>query len=267
MRAAARLSTVLLGAMLLPAAVFFDGPVAQAPAAQTIALTGARLIDGTGRPPIEQATLVIQNGRIEAVGTQAAVSIPAGSRRIDLSGKTIIPGLINAHAHVNADAASRLSIGEQLVAQLRIYADYGVTTVVVLGSGPADVQDALALRDAQVQGAIARTVGRRRSQHQGGVDGGRGAAGRQSQRGREGRHHQDSHQRQRQRYDPRCLRRPHRSGAQTGAEIAAHPFYAKDAHGLLKAGVDVWRTACVTGISTRRWSLNSSDETSDTSRP
>ena len=61
----------------------------------------------------------MRNGRIEAVGT--SVKIPAGAQRIDLAGKTIIPGLINGHGHVsNLD-------------QLGLYARYGVTTVLSLG--------------------------------------------------------------------------------------------------------------------------------------
>ena len=83
------------------------------------AFTGARIIDGTGKPAIEKGTMVVRNGRIEAIGT--SVKIPEGAERIDLAGKTIIPGLINAHGHVsNMD-------------QLGLYARYGVTTVFSLG--------------------------------------------------------------------------------------------------------------------------------------
>ncbi len=80
---------------------------------------GVRIIDGTGRPAIEDATLVIRNGRIEAVGRR--VKVPAGANRIDAKGRTIIPGLINAHGHVN-DAA-----------QLGVYLRDGITTVLSLG--------------------------------------------------------------------------------------------------------------------------------------
>jgi imidazolonepropionase-like amidohydrolase len=106
MRGATRLLAVLLGSLLLPGAASLDRPLAQAPPAGTVALTGARLFDGTDRPPIELATLLIRNGRIEAAGTSTALAVPAGAARVDLSGKTIIPGLINAHAHVNGDAGS-----------------------------------------------------------------------------------------------------------------------------------------------------------------
>ena len=70
---------------------------AQAPqAAGVIALTNARVIDGTGRPAVERATIVMRNGRIEAFGNAA---VPAGAVRVDMTGKTIMPGIINAHGH------------------------------------------------------------------------------------------------------------------------------------------------------------------------
>jgi cytosine/adenosine deaminase-related metal-dependent hydrolase len=65
------------------------------------AWVGARIIDGTGKPAIENATLVIRNGHIEAAGKR--VKVRAGAERIDATGKTIIPGLINAHGHLNRE--------------------------------------------------------------------------------------------------------------------------------------------------------------------
>jgi imidazolonepropionase-like amidohydrolase len=80
---------------------------------------GARIIDGTGRPAIENGTLLIRGGRIEAVGKR--VKLPRGVARMDATGKTIIPGLINAHGHVNDPA------------QLGVYLRDGITTVLSLG--------------------------------------------------------------------------------------------------------------------------------------
>src|SRR6201997_2027361 len=80
---------------------------------------GARIIDGRGRAPIENGTLVIRSGRIVAVGKR--VKLPAGVTRIDATGKTIIPGLINAHGHVNSPE------------QLGVYLRDGITTVFSLG--------------------------------------------------------------------------------------------------------------------------------------
>ena len=90
-----------IGALLVLSAYSHQPSLAQGPAGPSVALTGARVIDGTGRPPLDQATIVIVNGRIEAVGTGAAVKIPSGATRVNLAGKTVMPGMINSHAHSN----------------------------------------------------------------------------------------------------------------------------------------------------------------------
>jgi imidazolonepropionase-like amidohydrolase len=83
------------------------------------AWVGARIIDGSGKPAIENATLLVRNGRIEAIGKK--VKLPPNVKRVDATGKTIIPGLINAHGHVNNEA------------QLGKYLRDGVTTILSLG--------------------------------------------------------------------------------------------------------------------------------------
>src|SRR5260370_26368410 len=65
----------------------------------TFAFIGATVIDGTGKAPIPHATVVTSNGRIVAVGPTVRVQIPAGARRIDVTGRYIIPGLWDMHAH------------------------------------------------------------------------------------------------------------------------------------------------------------------------
>lgn len=121
-------------------AVFVAATLARPAAAQTArptAFTGATLWDGTGAPAIPGATLVVDgDGRIMAVG--ADVSVPANARVVDLSGRYVIPGLINAHGHVTGrwapdDATPRL---QEVAGDLRLYARYGVTTVNSLGDGP-----------------------------------------------------------------------------------------------------------------------------------
>jgi imidazolonepropionase-like amidohydrolase len=64
-----------------------------------VALKGGTLIDGYGGAPIENAILVIKGERIEAVGKTEAIGIPAGAEVIDVTGKTVMPGLIDAHLH------------------------------------------------------------------------------------------------------------------------------------------------------------------------
>jgi imidazolonepropionase-like amidohydrolase len=117
---------------LAVAAFAFQPPQAQAPAGGSVALTGARVINGTGGAPIEGATILIANGRIDAVGPASSVRIPAGATRVDLAGKTVMPGIVNAHGHLGA-GDSQLPVYDQVIQQLRLYAQYGVTTVVTLG--------------------------------------------------------------------------------------------------------------------------------------
>ena len=124
--------------------------------AQTTAFVGGRVIDGTGRV-MEHATVIVRDGRIQAVGAAASVEVPAGATRVELGGKTLMPGLINAHGHVAAteglQSHPKFYTRENLLRQLRTYADYGVTTVFSLG----DDRDAgFALRSEQGDGALDR---------------------------------------------------------------------------------------------------------------
>src|SRR4029453_8261053 len=90
LRSIARAAQLLLfaGCLALPVIAFAaDGTY------NFQAFFGARIIDGTGKPAIEKATILVKNGRIAAVGR--SVKVPAGTQQIDVSGKTIIPGMIN----------------------------------------------------------------------------------------------------------------------------------------------------------------------------
>ncbi|HPU14481.1 MAG TPA: amidohydrolase family protein, partial [Polymorphobacter sp.] len=85
---------MLLGAML----------VAVAPAgAETVAVSGARMIDVIGGTVVANPVIVITDGRITAAGSGASVAVPAGARRIDLPGMTLLPGLIDMHVHLTSD--------------------------------------------------------------------------------------------------------------------------------------------------------------------
>jgi imidazolonepropionase-like amidohydrolase len=111
------------------------------------AFTGARVIDGTDRAPIDNATIVIRDGRVVAVGA-AGVSVPQGAQRIALAGKTVIPGLLNAHGHVGNTVGlqqGRYS-AENVLRDLKTYAVYGVTTVYSLGD---DQEAGFKIRDGQ----------------------------------------------------------------------------------------------------------------------
>ncbi len=125
-------------------------------AAQPTAFVGGRLIDGTGRV-IESGTVIIDAGKIVAAGPSASTPVPAGATRVDVKGKTLMPGLVNAHGHVantvglRTDPASYTK--ENVLRQLKTYARYGVTTVFSLGGEEAPAFEA---RDEQSRGAIDR---------------------------------------------------------------------------------------------------------------
>lgn len=112
------------------------------------ALTGARIITGLDQPAIDNGTLLFEQGRILAVGETGKITLPENTQIIDLSGKTIMPGLINAHGH--AGNVRGLENGhysrDNLIRQLRLYAAYGVTTVVSLGD---DQEEGFVLREEQ----------------------------------------------------------------------------------------------------------------------
>jgi imidazolonepropionase-like amidohydrolase len=95
---------------------------AQGTRSGTLAFIGGTVIDGTGTPPIPNATVVTSQGKIVAVGPSASVKIPRGATRIDVSGKYIIPGLWDMHAHY------------EQVEWGPIYLAAGVTTVRDVGN-------------------------------------------------------------------------------------------------------------------------------------
>jgi imidazolonepropionase-like amidohydrolase len=137
-----------LAALVLTGSLASERSAAQtAQGTAVTALTGVRIIDGTGRPPIERGTVVISNGRITAAG--ASVQIPAGATSLDLTGKTVMPGMINAHAHVQHQTKD-VAMRDDLIRRLRLYASYGITTAVSLGQTTAEEQaEVIKLRDEQ----------------------------------------------------------------------------------------------------------------------
>ena len=121
-------------------------PVEMTPGLQ--AFVGGRLIDGTGAVAIENGVLVVRDGRIEAVGTSDSVTVPADAEQIDVSGRTLMPGMVNAHGHVNnIEGLDQVDYTEaQVERQLGLYARYGVTTVFSLGG---DGPESMTVRDRQ----------------------------------------------------------------------------------------------------------------------
>jgi imidazolonepropionase-like amidohydrolase len=75
------------------------GVVTPAASQQIQAVVGGTLIDGTGAPPVADAVVVVQGGRLACVGAREACPVPRDARRIDARGKWIMPGLVDAHVH------------------------------------------------------------------------------------------------------------------------------------------------------------------------
>jgi len=95
---------------------------AERSASGVVALVGGNLIDGTGRPPVKDAVVVLDGDRIVAAGPRATVAVPAGATVLDVTGESILPGLWDMHAHV------------EQVEQGMVYLAAGVTTVRDMGN-------------------------------------------------------------------------------------------------------------------------------------
>jgi imidazolonepropionase-like amidohydrolase len=106
--------------------------------AGTILLTGARILDGTGRAPLEDGAIVFDGDRILNVGPADSVARPPDAEVIDAHGKTIIPGLISAHSHLGLckgilGPRPENYTRDNVQQQLEQYERYGVLTVMSLG--------------------------------------------------------------------------------------------------------------------------------------
>lgn len=120
----------------------------------TLVLTNFTLIDGNGGAPRQRAALVAQDGRITYVGPAGQLKTPAGAVAQDLSGKFVMPGMIDLHVHVaESDGAvqdpKRTFTRANVEKDLRLYASYGVTSVLSMGSDQPLVWE---IREAQRRG-------------------------------------------------------------------------------------------------------------------
>ncbi|HUK18667.1 MAG TPA: amidohydrolase family protein [Bryobacteraceae bacterium] len=103
--------------------------------APVVALEHVRVIDGTGAAPMEDCTVVVDHGRIAAVGPAASTTAPAGAQKMDLSGATIIPGLVGMHEHLFYPSGSGIPMyNEHAFSFPRLYLASGITTARTGGS-------------------------------------------------------------------------------------------------------------------------------------
>jgi imidazolonepropionase-like amidohydrolase len=109
-----------------------------AAAAETTVLDGFTLIDGSGRQPLPNAALIIVDGRIQWAGPQSELKVPTGAQVTHLTGKFVMPGIMNLHGHLGntVDLAQdpKNFTRENVEKQLKLYASYGVTSVVSMGT-------------------------------------------------------------------------------------------------------------------------------------
>src|SRR4051794_12464638 len=83
---------------------------------RVLVLDGGTLIDGTGRPPLADAVVIVEGNRITSVGPRAQTRYPSGATVLRLAGRTILPGLIDGHVHLREY-------------QPPMFLPYGVTTI------------------------------------------------------------------------------------------------------------------------------------------
>ncbi|HKY59680.1 MAG TPA: amidohydrolase family protein [Gemmatimonadota bacterium] len=100
--------------------------------APVVALTHVQVVDGTGAPPAADRTIVIEDGRIAAVGPAGEVEIPSGAEVLDLPGHTVIPGFVGLHDHTFYTTAGRRV--QSTFSAPRLYLAGGVTTIRTTGS-------------------------------------------------------------------------------------------------------------------------------------
>ena len=126
------LSTVLGSVLLASAAAQTPRPAAG------VLYEGARLITGNGGPPIERSSFLVQNGRFTRVGRQGESPAPSNVVRIDLTGKTVIPALIDAHSHIgymrNLTSGPQNYTRENILDHLYRFAYFGVAASQAMGS-------------------------------------------------------------------------------------------------------------------------------------
>jgi imidazolonepropionase-like amidohydrolase len=241
------IKNLLAGLCLSLACAGLAGLVTRGPSAMQSATSagvkayiGANIIDGAGKLTLENAALIVRDGKVDSVGPASTIKIPAGAQTINLAGKFIIPGLISAHVHVSDVQGLRppAYTNENTLRQLGVFARYGVTTVLSLGG---EKEPAFKLRDAQntpsldrariylsgdiitgktpeeTRQMVARVAATKPDIIKIRVDDNLGATPKMA---------------------PEVYRAVIDEAHQRGLRVAAHIFYLEDAKDLLRAGVD-----------------------------
>jgi imidazolonepropionase-like amidohydrolase len=220
------------------------GTLAQAPTEGLVAFTGARLITLDPKPAVTDVVILTKDGRVTAVGPPKSIAVPGGTKRVNLDGGFVLPGLISGHVHVSdvAGPDARAYTDENTQRQLGVFARYGITTVLSLGGEQApafrarEVQatwSAEGLRRSRIlvsgeiitgaipdvaRAQVARVAATKPDWLKIRVDDNLGTA---------------------RKMPPEVFQAVIDEAHQRGLRVAAHVFYLDDAKALLKAGVDM----------------------------
>lgn len=118
-----------------------------------VALTHVRVIDGTGAPPMDDQTVVIRDGNFAALGPSGSVAVPAGAQVLDLTGKSVIPGLVMMHEHLFYPTGPGV-YGNDYTSFTRLYLAGGVTSMRTTGNvgGYGDLRVAAAIKAGEMPG-------------------------------------------------------------------------------------------------------------------
>lgn len=133
-------AVILLPSALLLAQTAPPNPLAPyiSVSAPVVALTHVEVIDGTGAAPAMDQTIVLDHGKIAAIGSSASSQIPSGAKVLDLTGRTVYPGLVGMHEHMFYTEPGRQAhtplFGEMVDSAPRLYLAAGVTTGRTTGS-------------------------------------------------------------------------------------------------------------------------------------
>jgi imidazolonepropionase-like amidohydrolase len=108
----------------------------------TVLFDGGRLILGDGSAPIEAGAFLVENGHITAIGRRGSVKMPAGAARVDLTGKTVMPAMINVHVHIGYEGytswGAQNYTAENVLDHLEREAFYGTAVTMSVGTSPVD---------------------------------------------------------------------------------------------------------------------------------
>ena len=246
--------------LLAVAALAAAMPRTSAQSSDVTVYEGARLIPGTAAAPIESSAFVVERGRITRVGRKGEAAVPRGAQRVDLTGKTVMPALINVHGHPGFQKglsyARENYTRETYIEDLNRAAYFGLRAVVSQGIDPGDV--AFEIRREQRAGTLggARlfTAGRGIGAPNAGpgADAFKGIAYEVTTEEETRRAVREQAARQvdlikiwvddrggrAPRLSPELYRAAIDEAHQHGLTINAHVFYHADAEDLVKAGVD-----------------------------